>query len=108
STCWPGGALSGFTGLYAMHTDQSGKGKNEHLAGTNSSATPVAESYTPGAFYRDWVTTFATSQANGDHYAWNAGSTQFGYRFLLTNPATLTKTNTHRLTLTFRKSIARL
>lgn len=110
---WPGGPNSSGGGLRVVTSDQSGVAKNQDTSSAAASASLSAESYTPGSYYRDHTGTFTTAQANADHYAWfvtwaTSGVTSVGYRFILTNPATLTKTNTHRLTLTFRMSIARL
>lgn len=111
---WPGGGASSTSGgLRVVTSDQSSVAKNQDTSSAAASVSLSAESYTPGSFYRDYTGMFTTAQANADHYAWFvtlaiSGSTGVGYRFILTNPATLTKTNTHRLTLTFRRSIARL
>lgn len=110
-TVWPGGSGSSNV-LHVVTSDQSGVAKNQDTSNSAANVSMSAESYTPGSFYRDWTGAFDTASANADHYAWFVTTlsnvTSVGYRFILTNPATLTKTNTHRLTLTFRKSIARL
>lgn len=111
---WPGGASSTSDGLRVVTSDQSSVAKNQNTSSAAATASLSAEPYTPGSFHRDYTGTFSTAQANADHYAWfvtegtSGSATSVGYRFILTNPATLTKTNTHRLTLTFRRSIARL
>lgn len=112
---WPGGPVSGEGGgLRVVTSDQSGVAKNQNTSTSAAAVSLSAEPYTPGSYYRDYTGTFSTSQANADHYAWfvttsaSGSGTSVGYRLILTNPATLTKTNTHRLTLTFRRSIARL
>lgn len=67
--------------------------------------------YTPGTYYRDASAQFGTSAANGTHYAWQLSYSTTGndgLRFLLDDPASLTKASTHKLTLTVRKSVARL
>lgn len=117
SACWPGGASnSGYDQIQAYLADQSSVAKNQDFSGSPSSASLSAESYTPGDFHRDWSAQWTTSQANGGHYAWLAGSSSSvggaggskGLRFILTSPAFLTKESTHRLTLTVRKAVSRI
>lgn len=106
---WPGGGVtSTYDRVYAWLVDISGFGKSGNLTGSNTYADGAAETYTPGDYYRDWVGTFSTSQANGDIYGFQVGFNHSGYRFYLTDPVKLTKAATHRLILTFRRSISRL
>lgn len=119
ASAWPGGAgnLPGSTAedyIVSVQADPSGTAKNQNLPTTGTWAQGTYEAYTPGDYYRDFTAQFATSAANGDHYGWVATYTSStagmnrGYRFLLTDPPYLTKTSTHRLTLTVRKHISRL
>lgn len=119
ASAWPGGAGTqpGSTAqdfIRSLEADPTGTAKNQNLPTTGTGAQGTYETYTPGNYYRDFTAVFATSAANGAHYGWvatyinSAAATNVGYRFLLTSPATLTKLSTHRLTLTVRKSIARL
>lgn len=112
--CWPGGGTGNARSqLSAILTAQPGLAKDDDIAGSISSVNEVGAAYVPGTFYRDWSATFGTSEANGEHHGWVVGvgfgaSQRRGLRFLLTNPATLTKTDSHRLVLTVRKHIARV
>lgn len=99
--------------LLVYNADQSSVAKNANLGAFSAYTSTSLAAYTPGNYYRDCVATFATSAAVGDHYAWAAaydasGNAQRGHRFLLTSPTKLTKASTHKLTLTVRKTIARL
>lgn len=114
---WPGGATSNTPGgLHYKDSDQSGATKSDNLPQSAAAVTMSMLPYTPGDAYRDHVGVFSTAAANGNHYAWVAASSattgnpvaSTGLRFILTDPPFLTKTSTHRLTLTVRKSIARL
>lgn len=115
---WPGGGVaSNRDSILAFPLDQTAVLKNENLAASDSVATSAsAESYTPNSYFRDWTGVFSTNAANFDHHAWLYGtigtsgsaSGSRGLRFILTNPPHLTKTSTHRLTLTVRKHISRL
>lgn len=114
---WPGGATSSTPGgLHYKDSDQSGAAKLDNLSQSAASVTLSMLPYTPGDGYRDHVGVFSTATANGDHYAWVASYSSsvgnpvasIGLRFILTDPPFLTKASTHRLTLTVRKSIARL
>src|SRR5690625_1352078 len=111
--CWPGGGGSGNTRpqLSAIHTAQPGLAKDDDITGSISSVVQVGDDYVPGTFFRDWSATFGTSEANGEHHGWvvgvgYGGSQRLGPRFLLTNPVSLTKTDSHRLVLTVRKHIS--
>lgn len=113
-TCWPGGGTGNARHvLSAIHTAQPGLAKDDDITGSISTAEQAGDDYVPGTFYRDWSATFGTSEANGEHHGWVAGlnfppaQRPRGLRFLLTNPATLTKADTERLTLTVRKHISR-
>lgn len=106
---WPGGNInSTYDRIYAWLVDISGFGKSDNLTGSNTYVAGAAETYTPGDYYRDWVGTFSTSTANGDIYGFQVGFNNYGYRFYLTDPVKLTKAATHRLILTYRRSISRL
>lgn len=114
---WPGGVSGTGGNLHVYLSDQSSVGKNQNFtAFSDAAATMTLETYTPGSYYRDHTSVFNPSEANGDHYAWccSLASTTTsienrsqGFRYILTSPAALTKANTHRLTLTLRKSITR-
>lgn len=111
---WPGDSR----GAYVFTTDQSSVGLTDNNNANQSQrilGTTSAEPYTPGDHYRDYVGTFSTALANGPIYAFGQGSWNYvappnnsGFMFILTDPPFLTKASTHRLTLTVRKSIARL
>lgn len=113
---WPGGRVPvgqvNPQGYLVRHaTDQSSVGKNQNLPAGSDSISMVALAYTPGSFYRDVTAEWSTSQANGDHHAWVVSTLSTGtngYRFHLTNPAVLTKSASHKFSLTVRKHIARL
>lgn len=114
---WPGQVV---TYLHVVMSDVSDREKNDNLSSASVSTPRVLAPYTPGDHYRDANYALSTSEAVGDIYALNIGpshqttgsigttNASSGYRFLLTNPPFLTKENTHRLTLTLRKSISRL
>lgn len=115
---WPGGSDTGASrGAYvtARMSDQSTQAKDQDLTGSQVAATTVAETYTPGDYYRDYTCTWSTGQANAAIYGFDtinaasgSGHVGRGFRFLFTNPATLVKTSSHRLSITLRKRIARL
>lgn len=107
---WPGQGADASVRIHYLLTSQAGLQKDESIPGSPVTyGTSVAAPYVAGTYYRDWTVTFGTSEANGDHYAWIAGSSRnSGLRFILTDPPYLTKASSHRLTLTVRKSIARL
>lgn len=109
---WPGGYNTPGAGseLAASTTDQTSVTITQNLTNLTANVVAAAETYTPGDYYRDYVAVFSTAVANGDHYAWIYGQPAFGLglRFILTDPPYLTKTSTHRLTLTVRKHISRL
>lgn len=115
---WPAGSSSApahSSYLEVFLTDQSAVAKNQNTSGATGGVNGVREAYTPGAHYRDYTFTFGTGTANGTHYGYNRRASwgsgpgpSHGYRFILTSPATLTKTSTHKLTLTVRNSISRL
>lgn len=110
---WPGETGTLFTNSYDIAvflSSQASVSKSANLSGSNAVATTGShDSYTPGNFYRDLSVTFSTSEGNGTVYALCKGSTSgIGYRFILTSPASFTKASTHKLTLTMRRSIARL
>lgn len=112
-SAWPKGYLSGgrLGSIAAYDTDKSAVNKNQNLGSVTSSAPIAEEDYIPGSHYRDWTATFGTGDANFNHYAWAVSqgtASERAYRFILTDPPFLTKTSTHRLTLTVRKSISRL
>ncbi len=77
-------------------------------SGSKTAVSQSATPYTTSDYYVDWVGVYGTAVANHDHYAWLAGGFGNGLRFILTDPVKLTKLSTHKLTLTVRKSIARL
>lgn len=116
SALWPGGigVGGGFTNsAYLTYnlTDQSSVGKAQDMTSATGSLAVTDAAYTPGTFYRDASAQFGTSVANGTHYAWQLSyhtTGNAGLRFLLDDPAYLTKTGTHKLSLTVRKSVARL
>lgn len=111
---WPGDSFS----TYVFTADQSSVGLTDNNNASQAQrvqGSTSAEAYTPGTHYRDFVGTFSTAIANDDIYAfgqglWNYASPQnhSGFQFILIDPPYLTKTSTHRLTLTVRKSISRL
>lgn len=113
-SAWPGNTNP----AVVFTTDQSSVGltdNNNASQGDRIRSAPSAEPYTPGTHYRDVVGTFSTALANGPIYAFGQGNWNYsspvnhsGFLFILTDPAFLTKASTHRLTLTVRKSIARL
>lgn len=112
--CWPagpGGTGANLPATTVCMSSQSGVTKNQDLTGTRERAVQTAEAYTPGSFFVDWVATLTTSIGNGEQFAWVAGLNRnnetVGFRFLLTNPVSLTKTDSHRLVLTVRKHVAR-
>lgn len=112
--CWPGGGTGNARHvLSAIHAAQPGLAKDDDITGSISFVNQVGDDYVPGTFYRDWSATFGTSEANGEHHGWVTGlnfppaNQRRGLRFLLTNPVSLTKTDSHRLVLTVRKHIAR-
>lgn len=113
---WPGD--TSFGNAYVFTADQSSVGltdnNNASFAELVQGSTS-AEAYTPGTHYRDVVGTFSTAIANGDIYAFGQGRWNYaspvnhsGFQFILIDPPYLTKTSTHRLTLTVRRSISRL
>lgn len=106
---WPGGTGGQHT-CVQITSDSSTVAKGANFASSDAAPTVVAASYATGTYYRDTTATFSTSTGNGDHYAWNVGVAQqnSGFRFVLDDPAKLTKASTHKLTLTLRRSIARL
>lgn len=120
---WPGGLAAGQGALHAIMSDQTAQTISDNLteaSGASTSTLTSETSYTPGDYYRDVNYVLSTAQANGNIYAVNVGpasgtvglpgitNASTGYRFILTDPPYLTKQNTHRLTLTVRKAIARL
>lgn len=110
---WPGptGTSSNQSAVTVCLASQAGRAKNEDLVGTRVRSVITLDNYTPGNFYRDHQAVFSTSEANGDHYAWVAGlnvnNENMGLRFILTDPQFMTKTDSERLVLTVRKSVAR-
>lgn len=116
SALWPGGigVSTGFTTsafLTYNLTDQSSVGKAQNMTDATGYLAVTDETYTPGDYYRDAIVQFGTSAANGTHYAWQLSYSttgNAGLRFLLDDPAYLTKASTHKLSLTVRKSVARL
>lgn len=114
SSAWPGGATGTASYLNVFTSDKSSVAINQNLSTAATFATMTNAAYTPGNHYVDCSCTFGTSAANGDHYAWSVVANShytyasWGYRFILTSPAKLTKASTHKLSLTVRKSIARL
>ena len=118
AAAWPGGIQAAYSnswgGLWRITADASATAKDADVAGTYVGVF-TASAYVQGAFHRDYSITIDTIAQNGDHYGWVAAhstngvtSANRGLRFALVDPAKLTKENTHRLTLTVRKSIARL
>lgn len=119
AAAWPGGVHNAGSapGGYAWRiTDDSAEVPvNSNVSGA-SLASLTAHAYSAGTYFRDFTITIATNAGNGDHYGWNVGShpsggqgsASAGYRFVLDDPPLLTKTSTHRLTLTVRKHISRL
>lgn len=112
---WPGDT---YGNAFVFTADQSSVGLGDNNNASQAQrvqGSASAESYTPGSHYRDVIGTFGTSIANGDIYAFGQGRWNYssptnhsGFQFILIDPPTLTKASTHRLTLTVRKSIARL
>lgn len=110
---WPGEIGTVFSNAFDVRvflSDQSGKSKAAALSGSEALAAVGSHaSYTPGDYFRDVSVTFGTSEGNGTIYALAKGySSGVGYRFILTSPASFTKASTHKLTLTLRRSVARL
>lgn len=121
ASAWPGGAFSSGTYTHGFLTYISANPAAVPVNGnltlvTNSNQAFAAASYTNSTFYRDCTVVIPTSEYNGTHYGWLARTIyaglstqdQCGLRALLTDPTTLAKAATHKLTLTVRKSIARL
>lgn len=112
---WPGDTY-GIAFVFTADQSSVGLGDNNNASQAQRvQGSTSAEAYTPGAHYRDVIGTFSTALANGDIYAFGQGRWSYsvpfnhsGFQFILIDPPTLTKSSTHRLTLTVRKSIARL
>lgn len=117
-SAWPGGGGGASPSILNVWTSSQATRAVTDNAGAipSANASMSNEPYTPGDYFRDCTAQFSTAEANGTHYAWccsmsganNVTATFRGLRFLLSDPGTLTKAGTHRLTLTVRKSIARL
>jgi len=110
---WPGETSAVFASSFDVRvflSSQAAISKAADMSGSGAVAsTGSHSSYTPGNFYRDLSVTFGTSEGNGTVYALVKGSsTGIGYRFILTDPVSFVKASTHKLTLTMRRSIARL
>lgn len=119
AAAWPGGAHNSGAApngyVWRITDDPTEVPVNGNVTGSGI-GTFAQLAYSAGTYYRDYTVTVPTSDGNGDHYGWNAGShagggqgsASAGYRFVLEDPPILTKTSTHRLTLTLRKHISRL
>lgn len=108
---WPGGyGVSQHAAVRWCSADQTSRTKSQDLTNWSNGQSLSALGYSPGNHYRDTTVTWGTSEGNGNHYAWEVtpNAAINGYRFILTSPTFLAKLNTHRLTLTLRKGIARL
>lgn len=106
-TLWPGGGSVTFTRFTILVQDTI-QGKDESASRTgfyDSDELP----YTEGDYYRDYEVTLSTGSGNFTHYGWQiAASNSYGFRFWFTDPATFEKVETHELTMSARKTIARL
>lgn len=110
---WPGetGTISNNSfDVRVFLSSQAAISKAADMSGSDAvAATGSHDSYTPGNFWRDLSVTFGTSEGNGTVYALVKGNAKgVGYRFILTDPVSFVKASTHKLTLTVRRSIARL
>lgn len=114
---WPG-AYWGSLVLCGWSTDQSSVGLADNFSGNPTLVgvnAPSGPTYAPGTYRVDLPFALSTAQWNADIYALNFTNTpnevaqrQFGYRWIFASPTKLTKASTHKLTLTIRRSIARL
>lgn len=107
---WPGDAVHG-----SMHALTGTPSPARDISvSSDERATMQAAAYTAGSFAWTIFATLSTAQANRSIPGFmvsrtgGTGTQNHGYKFILSNPASLTKVNTHTLRLDFRMTWSRL
>ena len=103
---WPGGFST--NRIHVVVNESPSSARNEGISSVGGAVASLsADTYTAGTFERTWRATFGTSAAVAEHTAWvrsvfsSTTNLSGGYKFVLTDPATLDKADTHELELEF-------
>lgn len=114
-TLWPGGiGHFGYGNLLVVPSAGQPTSRDTSVAVSIDGPIFVGAAYTSGSYMHDRTATMPTSYGNGDIYGFvvsaipNEPQQSGGYKFILTNPTSITKANTHTLQLTFRVTWGRL